>query len=396
MIKAISYIFCYLVYPFSFLFPRSRKRWAFGSFRGAFNDNAKYLFIYCNENNPEINCAWISKKRKTVRDVRALGLKAYWIADPRGAFFALTSKYWFFNAYTSDIMFCLSGGATCINLWHGVGLKRIEFNSVSGPMADRFVKKKFKEVFFHPESFRRPDFLVTASDSQTEMFSKAFRIPESSCLKVGYPRNSILLRPEEEIVEFVNRYESEETKSLLKELKTFRKIYIYMPTWRDSQREIFVQNMDLGKLNVILSDNGDLLLLKPHANTIVNDMMSGYSNIRLLPSGMDTYPLLPFTDCLITDYSSILYDYILMVGKSVVLYLYDYSSYVKERDFYYPFDDNVVGEKVYEFDTLAATIRAGAPPVDSSKRDILLARFWGNPFENDACLRISEYAKSRK
>ncbi len=307
----------------------------------------------------------------------------------------MTSKYWFFNSYTSDIMFCLSGGAVCVNLWHGVGLKRIEFNSVSGPMADRFVKKKFKEVFFHPESFRRPDYMVSASDSQTEMFSKAFRIPESRCLKVGYPRNSILLAPEDDIIGFVNRYEPEETKELLTVLKNYRKVFIYMPTWRDSQREIFVQNMDLDRLNEVLAANGDLLLLKPHANTIVKDNMSGYSNVRLLPSGMDVYPLLPFTDCLITDYSSILYDYILMSGKSVILYLYDYASYVKERDFYYPFDDNVIGEKAYDFETLAAMIRAGVPSLDSSKRDILLAQFWGNPFDGDACLRILEYAKTR-
>ena len=44
--RFIVYTICYLGYPLSFLFVRNPKKYAFGSFRGSFNDNAKYLFIY--------------------------------------------------------------------------------------------------------------------------------------------------------------------------------------------------------------------------------------------------------------------------------------------------------------------------------------------------------------
>ena len=43
--KLLAYIICYIIYPFSFLFPRSRRKYAFGSYRGTFADNAKYLFL---------------------------------------------------------------------------------------------------------------------------------------------------------------------------------------------------------------------------------------------------------------------------------------------------------------------------------------------------------------
>ena len=382
MMKALAYLICYIIYPFSFLFPRRKKRWAFGSFRGAFNDNAKYLFIYANENGKDIDAAWISSNGDTVRKVRDLGFKAYRSTSIKGALFALTSKYWFFNSYTSDIMFCLSGGATCVNLWHGVGLKRIEFNTTSGPLADRFIHRKFKEVFFHPESFRRPDWLLTSAPFQTSMFAKAFRIPEDKCLELGYPRNTILNMPENEIKEFVRKYEPQSTAALIEETAAFRKTYIYMPTWRDSQREIFIQGMDLEKLNDVLSANGDLLLLKPHANTIVTDSVKGFSNIRLIDSKADVYPVLPFTDTLITDYSSILYDYLLMEGKDVVLYLYDYEDYVKERDFYYPFDDNTVGSIAVCMDELIALLQNGVPSLDKARRREITDRFWG---QSTAC-----------
>lgn len=156
--KLIAYIICYLIYPFSFLFPRSKRKYAFGSFRGAFNDNARYLFIYASrQTDDNIRKVWLSTNRDCVKKVHSYGLEAYWVLGPRGIWHALTSRYWFFNSYTADIMFCLSGGAVCINLWHGVGLKRTEFNTISGPLADRYSKKNKLDVFRHPESFRRPD-----------------------------------------------------------------------------------------------------------------------------------------------------------------------------------------------------------------------------------------------
>lgn len=391
MFKTLAYCICYLIYPFSFLFPRKKNRYAFGSFRGAFNDNAKYLFIYANEHFDGKAAVWISKNPSTVKLVRSLGYKAYTSTSIKGAWYALTSKYWFFNSYTSDIMFCLSGGAICINLWHGVGLKRIEFNTVSGPLADRYINRRFKEVFFHPESFRRPDYLLTSAPFQTSMFAKAFRIPESRCLEYGYPRNAILSAPKSGIQNFINRYEPESTARLLDEFGKFAKVYIYMPTWRDSQREIFVQNIDLQKLNKALSAKGDLLLLKPHANTIVNDDFCNYSNIRFIDSKIDVYPLLPFTDVLITDYSSILYDYILMPGKSVLLYLYDYAEYVKERDFYYSFDENVIGTRVTNYNELIAAVTTGTPILNEDDRLALVHKFWGEAYTWDSSEHIMDF-----
>lgn len=388
MFRVLAYCICYLIYPFSFLFPRKKERLAFGSFRGAFNDNAKYLFIYANEHCRDRELAWISNNSETVALVRGLGYRAYRSTSLKGALYALTSRYWFFNAYTSDIMFCLSGGAVCINLWHGVGLKRIEFNTVSGLLADRFIKRRFREVFFHPESFRRPDWLLTSAPFQTSMFAKAFRIAHAQCLEYGYPRNAILTSRPSEVLDFIKKYEPESTSALLREFEKFSKVYIYMPTWRDSQREIFIQNLDLQKLNGALSAKGELLLLKPHANTIVTDAVEGCSNIRLIDSRTDIYPLLPFVDVLITDYSSILYDYILMSGKAVLLYLYDYAGYVRERDFYYPFDENVIGERAYNSDELIAAIQRGVPVLDEDARLALVNKFWGSSHTGDSCGRI--------
>lgn len=385
--KTLAYIICYLLYPFSFLWKRSVKRWAFGSYRGGFSDNSKYLFIYAAEHYPDIQVCWLSLNRQTVQRVRALGLPAYWVLSPIGAWKALLAKYWFVNSYASDIMFCLSGGATIVNLWHGVGLKRCEFNIHDGVLAERFVKQTFKERFYHPESFRRPDWLVSSTEFQSTMFATAFRIPLEKCLNVGYPRNGILLQPKEQVRAFVQKYEPQATAQLIDRMAQFDKVYIYMPTWRDSQKNIFAQQMDLCQLSDILKKQNALLLLKPHPNTIV-DAIQQFDNVLLVDRTVDVYSIMPFTDVLITDYSSVLYDYILMPDKDVILYLYDYDEYVRERDFYYPFAENVVGKQVNTFAALAETISRQDYAIDKKERQRILAKFWGDTKDKDSCKEI--------
>lgn len=395
--KFFLFLALYLVYPFSFLFPRNKKKWAFGSFRGAFNDNAKYLFIHCSNNCHEVDCVWLSKSRATVQLVRSKGLKSYFIGSPKGMWYALTSKYWFFNSYTSDIMFAFSGGAVCINLWHGVGLKRTEFNIISGKLAERFQEHRFNEVYFHPESFRRPNWLLSSTPFQSKMFASAFRIPESRCLEYGYPRNVILTCPEEERMDFVRKYEPASTMSLIERISGghYSKVFVYMPTWRDSQREVFTQSFDLPRLDAMLKSVNSLLLLKPHANVLINPAeFAELKNIKLVDGKVDIYPVLPYTDVLITDYSSVLYDYILMPGKDVILYLYDYADYVKNRDLYYPFDENVVGRKVYNFGELFETIQKGNYMMDAVQRQVIVDRFWGETLTHNPNELIVEKVRS--
>ena len=161
--KILLYTFCYILYPFSFLFVRNKRKYAFGSFAGRFNDNAKYFFIYTCQHCSDINAAWISSSMATVRLVRSLGFKAYHLASPQGVWHSLTSKYWFFNSYTSDIFYSFSGGAVCVNLWHGVGLKRIEYNILSGLLPPPVVQGTRLFGYFYPLSDASVLFLISNS-----------------------------------------------------------------------------------------------------------------------------------------------------------------------------------------------------------------------------------------
>lgn len=276
-------------------------------------------------------------------------------------------------------------------MWHGVGLKRCEFNIIhEGALADRYVRKTFKERFYHPQCFQRPSYVLSTTDFQSKLFASAFRIPINQCLNLGYPRNSLLLQSKEDIRAFVEKYEPSNTKELINQLTSYNKVYIYMPTLRDSQLEIFTQNMDLERMSKILQTQNAMLLLKPHPVTIVDNIFQT-DNIRLIDNSVDVYGILPFTDVLITDYSSILYDYILMPEKQVILYLYDYDDYVHERDFYYPFSDNIVGKIVNSFEELQEAISSQNYIMEESERQRILDKFWGDTMQHDVCENIIKH-----
>lgn len=376
--KFLLFIFGYLIYPFSFLIPRNKKKWAFGSFRNGFNDNAKYLFIYASESQKDIDVVWFSASKETVRIIQEIGFKAMYIGSFRGVWQAMRSKYWFFNAYTSDILFFSSGNATCTNLWHGVGLKKIEFSITSGKLAERYVKKSFKERFWHPEVFHRPDYFISTTPFQSDKFAEAFRIPIEKCLNIGYPRTHILTCDERERESFIRKYEPEDTQKLIDSFKQYEAIYVYMPTWRDSQKDIFSTHLNLTEINSIMIEQKSLFIIKAHANTSVDGIdFSQYQHIIWFKNNADIYPVLPYTDVLITDYSSILYDYILMKNKDVILYLYDFQEYMDMRDFNYPFEENVVGKKIKTFTELCACISNKNYKIDEEKREEIILKFWG-------------------
>ncbi|MCQ2066285.1 MAG: CDP-glycerol glycerophosphotransferase family protein [Bacteroidaceae bacterium] len=390
--KFLGYLLCYLIYPFSFLFPRSRKKYAFGSFRGAFNDNAKYLFIYASTHQSDVRCVWLSPDRKTVRQVRSFGLESYNVFSPKGAWHALTSRYWFVNSYSNDIFYSFSGGATIINLWHGLTIKRIEFGITGGDLADRYVRMTLKERYYHPQVYRRPDYVLSSSRFQSEIFAKDFRIPVERCLEFGYPRNWLLRCTAEVRSEFALQYEPSQTREVLNMLKAYSKSYIYMPTWRDSQREVFVQSMNLDALNEVLSVRNELLLLKPHANTRVSGVEK-YSNIMLLDNRLDVYSILPDIDVLISDYSSIIQDYLLMPGKGLILYLYDYEDYAKGRDFEIDYDTVMPGVRAYDFDGLVNAVQSDVTLPENDRRRFT-GLFWGDSSEMEPSERILEFVKN--
>ncbi len=371
LIKVLVYPILYLFLGLSYLMPRNKNIWLFGScYSVLFNDNAKYLYLYVNENCPDVKAIWISSNKNTIRFLRSKNLKAYNKYSVKGIFYALTGKFYFFNGFVGGINTWANGGAVKVHLWHGVPIKKIRFDM------QQFAPS-FTNRFLYPGLYPdKNDYVLSTSKKITEIFISAFRVDKNKYLELGYPRNEILSYSEDRIMNFIEKYESIETKELVQNLKKYDKVFVYMPTWRDNGRDFIKEsNIDFQLLNKTLQEKNYFLILKLHNLTKLSVNIHEYGNILRIDNKLDMYPILPFTDCLITDYSSIFFDYKLM-NKEVILFPFDKEEYIsKDREMYY--DYSLVEENqlvANSFGELVELLKSDVKNTESNKllREMIL------------------------
>ena len=375
IIKFIAKLFAYILLLFSFLFPRNRKLWTYGSNMG-FVGNAKYLFIYTSS-LIDIKSIWIGNKNE-VYAIRKLGLTAYEKYSIKGLFYSLISGIYIYNSYVSDINLYTFGTAKRINLWHGVGIKNCERKITTGPLAEifktdnPFIKLKYLAHFVKPHLF------LSTSEQMKNLCKDCFGLGYNQFVDNMYPRCDIFFLNEKARYNFIMKYENEATIALVDEMKHYVYTYLYMPTWRDSGYN-FLADFDFETLNNLLQERNELMLLKLHPVTRIS-LDKQYSNIKIVNKYVDLNSLMSYTDCLITDYSSVYYDYITIPNKRLILYIPDYVNYTtNDRDLAFDYMESTEGEFAYEFKELLALVSTRSEKFYSYERIAEIRdRFWGN------------------
>ena len=373
--------------PLVSLVPRKKKKWVYGAMR-SFRDNPKFLFCWANENHPEIRSIWITHQKGDVIFLRERGFEAYYVKSLKGLFHALTAKVYIFDHQVGNVNSYLSGGAFLFNLWHGSSVKRVRWQSLNffvqkyNLTSEKEVRSSlWVRIMEYPILFRKSDLCLAPSTIQAkEFFSPMMDIPLDHCLVGVYPRNQFLIEGKKSAMEFIEKYEPEETLSYVNYIRKFSKRYIYMPTWRNDGVDFIKQaEIDWEKLNQVLSEKNELFVLKLHPLTMMDvDDLSKYSHVVVYPADSDIYSVLPFMDCLISDYSSIYTDF-LMMDKEIILFIFDYDNYVKNSCDLENYDYYFVGKRAENFTQLLSLIKTGEDchvPKDHYKR--LMDFFWDN------------------
>lgn len=315
---------------------RNSKYAVFGSHNGEFKDNSKYLFIYMNEHRKDLNCVWISKNKKQANDIRNLGYKSHHYRSIKGVYYCLVSKFYFYTSHLKDINYWISRKAIAINLWHGLPMKKIEFSIKTGPLTEIYNLYKFNpHRIRQPHLFRKPDFMLSTSPFMSNHFSEAFKISPKQCLEYGQPRLDHILYPEV----FNNLHQINNKTKISINIKNFSKVFLYLPTWRDTKADILDDlKMDFKMVNSFLDEHNALMLVKLHPITPQESLDKiNFPNIKICNFDFDIYSILDKVDCLITDYSSIFYDFI-SFNSSVILYTPDIDTYLtncRELNFNY-------------------------------------------------------------
>ena len=333
------------IYCLLYLMPRNKKNWVFGSGVGmSFSDNAKYLFLYCSSKK-EINSYWITKNKPLVESLRNDGLNAYYKYSIMGIWLSISSKVYIYDSRTSCINHWTSGGAFKVSLWHGSPLKTIDRDITVKNNAfylgnHTWGLKRYFVRMIMPEWFVVADLMIATSEKVKGYFNSAF-----GCEKIevtGYPRNDIISNP----TLYAKHLASEH--NIIESLTT-KKTILYAPTFRDTNRFDRKTPIEWERLNDLLKKNDTTFLIKLHRHDYSMAMKEKCSHIRVLDNESDIYPLFSKVDLLITDYSSIFFDF-LLTDKPVLFYPYDKDDYLtKDRSMYDKYDSVTPGNKAYDF-----------------------------------------------
>jgi len=325
--------------------PRNRKNWIFGSGVGMnFSDNAKYLFLYCSLEK-DINCYWITKNKSLLESLRSDGLKAYYKYSIMGVWLSISSKVYVYDSRTGSINHWTSAGAYKVSLWHGSPLKTIDRDIIVKHNAfyignHTWGLKRYFVRMVMPEWFVVADLMIATSDKVKGYFISAF-----GCKKIevtGYPRNDIISDPSLYAKHLVFE------KNIIESIST-EKTILYAPTFRDTNRYDRKTPIEWGSLNDLLKKNDTTFLIKLHRHDYSMAMNEEFSNITVLDNESDMYPLFSKIDLLITDYSSIFFDF-LLTDKPVLFYPYDKDDYLTmDRSMYDEYDTVTPGHKAYNF-----------------------------------------------
>lgn len=371
----------------SYLIPRSPKRWVFGSNMG-FAGNAKYLYLYL-KNHPEegITPLWIAGNKHEYKALKSAGINVAKRWSKKGTWGALRAGYFVYNSYAPDIHLPAMGCAVKVNLWHGVGIKNIEYEISVGPLHDIFHSDKLSVRYDNKWFFIRPDIFLSTSPIMTDHFSRCFRIPHDRCIESSYPRNEILRYDRERLVDLIEETASEQMMAVIKRSLQFKRLYVYMPTMRDSGGDFFKSiGWDFDAINEALRKTDSCMIIKTHPLTYLDLSEHHCSNIFQVDRDTDPYPLLALSHVLITDYSSVYYDYILMPDKETLLLIPDMDEYLSaDRDLAFPYDSMTGGKKLYSIKQLVEHIESGTGQSDDEKSEnrAIARKFWANP--DDTC-----------
>jgi len=342
----LKIILGWIVYGISFLFPRDKKLWVFigwhkGKEREIFADNSKYLYLYSFNNLKDKKIFWLGKDKKITSILNQNGLPALYQNSIMGIFYSLRAGYTFIDGYMYPGNWRFSGGSKIMQLWHGKGMKKAGYGTpYSLPRYNRFLS---------PQLFVKYFFTIASSKKTAEMMSSAFRVPKDKVLISGLPRNDVLFKK-------IKGAEIDVNNTLEEKLKKINgKKILYAPTFRPDGSNPLEQ-IDFDALNKILTDKNFYFFVQLHPKFAAKKYGNkNFGNIIFVDAGYDIYPLLNNFDAMITDYSSLYVDFLLL-NRPLIFFIYDLEKYKKEMGLYENFENLTPGPHAKNFSELLNAI----------------------------------------
>ncbi|QUW21214.1 CDP-glycerol glycerophosphotransferase family protein [Sporosarcina sp. Marseille-Q4063] len=234
-------------------------------------------------------------------------------------------------------------GVECIQLWHAAGaVKRFGMEDPTFYDRTSSAQKRFKSVY------ARFDKVVVGSDSMIPVFKKAFNLKDEQFLKTGIPRTDFFydeVAKSAAINEVYATYPGIESKQVI----------LYAPTFRRDELEGQEIGLEIEKMTTALGPEF-MLLIRMHPAVKMNYVDSRLDGIIDVSAYPNVNHLLLVTDYLLSDYSSMPYEFALL-NRPQIFFPYDLDDYEKESGFWSSYEDVVPGPIVQSTDEIIELIR---------------------------------------
>ncbi len=341
------------IIPFSFLvFKKKGLSVVIGNEDGLFSDNTKYYFLHCHR--IENSTYFITQNKKTYNSLKATGFdKVLFYPTIKSVSILLRAEYLIVDNFKwgKNLKYYFLFNAKKIQLWHGIGSKRIGLDN------PRFKNSRYKSFIYLKGLLTGTipfyEFIISTSEYYSEnLYKEAFKYKE--ILNLGQPRNDIFFRKIESL-DMIN-VDANIHKNAIRRKNAGDFIVIYTPTFRDTGGNILTDKvLDFLRLDKFCQENKIFLIIKQHPFSAEFDI-SNCDNIVIYHKLMDIYPIMALSDLMITDYSSMYLDFVLM-DKPIVFFIYDYEKYIKiDRSLRSDFLEITPGSKCYNQNELEQEI----------------------------------------
>ncbi|WP_449657199.1 CDP-glycerol glycerophosphotransferase family protein [Streptomyces boetiae] len=237
-------------------------------------------------------------------------------------------------------------GQVVVQTWHGTPLKKIGADLLGTPKAN------LAYIASLPHRFRQFDIVVSPNAFTTPIMRNAFRC-EGEILEAGYPRNDIFHREDREKT-------AQRVRAALG-IPQGKKVVLYAPTWRDDQRHTASKfkldlRVDLNAAREALSED-HVFLFRKHPKILDAIPGAGQGFVWDVSAYPDIAELYLIADVLITDYSSVLFDFA-HSGRPMLFFTYDLEHYRDTlRGFYFDFTEKAPGPLIKTSEELIESIR---------------------------------------
>ncbi|MDX2027831.1 MAG: CDP-glycerol glycerophosphotransferase family protein [Alphaproteobacteria bacterium] len=356
--------------------------------RSYFGDNIKYAFLsFCaTAREKNIDCYFLAYDEAQYDQLKAAGLPcltpqvARWTQNDAkilmGTSVVVLCDNYHPHYGINPIPYALLQGARFIQLWHGIPLKEIGLQHVFAPGGQNIM---LSEIIGSSGFF---DVLAATNAASEKDWRRSFGFRDFA--PIGYPRNDVFFR--EVTPQDLMGVDQESFRLVQTARQEGRAVVIYGPTFRDHIGPNWFERARIAELAEYCRANNHVFLinLHPFEQPAVGDLRKLYPAARFIEPHTDVYPIVKYASVFITDYSSLVFD-VLLVDCPLVFYRPDHEEYMARARALIPGREGYTpGEVVTDIASLIQAVTAALHSTDSFKeaRAALRAKLFDH---NDGC-----------